>query len=76
MAAVVQQQDKFLLVEEKGIDISLFNQPAGHVEADEDFEQAVIRETLEETSYPFTPDYIIGVLCGKDMAQLIHRRVG
>ncbi len=61
MAAVVEERRKFLMVEERGATNSVFNQPAGHVEVDEDFEEAIIRETLEETSYPFTPDYIIGL---------------
>lgn len=39
----------------------MFNQPAGHVEPNESIEQAVIRETLEETSYPFTPEKLCGI---------------
>jgi len=39
----------------------VINQPAGHVEAGESFIQAVIRETLEETAYPFVPDAITGI---------------
>ncbi len=39
----------------------MFNQPAGHVEPNETVEQAVIRETLEETSYPFTPKQLCGI---------------
>ena len=37
------------------------NQPAGHLEAGETLADAVIRETLEETAHPFTPDALVGV---------------
>jgi len=39
----------------------VLNQPAGHVEAGESFIQAVIRETLEETAYPFVPEAVTGI---------------
>ena len=38
-----------------------YNQPAGHLEPGETIEQAVIRETLEETSYPFKPHQLCGI---------------
>jgi 8-oxo-dGTP pyrophosphatase MutT (NUDIX family) len=61
VAAVVQRDGKFLLVEEE-TDIGLaFNQPAGHLEADEALVDAVVRETLEETAYRFMPTHLIGI---------------
>ena len=39
----------------------VYNQPAGHLEAGESLLDAVIRETLEETRYPFTPRALQGV---------------
>jgi 8-oxo-dGTP pyrophosphatase MutT (NUDIX family) len=39
----------------------VFNQPAGHVEAEEDLLTAVIRETLEETCWHFEPQALIGI---------------
>lgn len=75
VAAVVEQQRHYLMVEEKGDSTTVFNQPAGHVEPGEDFEQAIIRETLEETSYPLTPDYLIGLYIYQhpDSGQTFHR---
>ena len=61
VAAVVERDGRFLLVEEHTESGLLFNQPAGHLEANESMAQAVARETLEETAWEFTPEYLIGV---------------
>ncbi len=63
VAAVIEQNGKFLLVEEQpevegGI---LLNQPAGHLDPGESIIQGVIRETLEETAYTFVPEYLLGI---------------
>ena len=50
-----------LMVEEEVDGQLVLNQPAGHVEAGESFIQAVIRETLEETAYPFQPEAVTGI---------------
>jgi 8-oxo-dGTP pyrophosphatase MutT (NUDIX family) len=51
VAAIVEQDGKFLLVEEHTSQGLRFNQPAGHLEANESLLQAVIRETREESAY-------------------------
>ncbi|MBA2660130.1 MAG: NUDIX hydrolase [Nitrosospira sp.] len=61
VAAVVEQDGKFLLVEEQTGGGMLFNQPAGHLEPNESITQAAIRETLEETRYTFTPQWVLGI---------------
>lgn len=61
VAAVVEQDGKFLLVEEQTSDGILFNQPAGHLDAGESILAAVVRETLEETAYHFIPEALIGI---------------
>lgn len=61
VAAVVERDGKFLLVEEETAQGIRFNQPAGHLEAHESLTQAVIRETLEESAYHFTPTQLIGI---------------
>jgi len=61
VAAVIEQDGKFLLVEENTADGKLFNQPAGHLEANESLVQGVIRETLEETAHHFCPEFLIGI---------------
>lgn len=61
VAAVVEQQGKFLLVEEHTIEGVQFNQPAGHLETGESLLDAVIRETLEESAYHFLPTALVGI---------------
>lgn len=61
VAAVIERDGKFLLVEEQTSQGIRFNQPAGHLEAAESLLDAVIRETLEESAYHFQPQYLLGV---------------
>ena len=61
MAAVVEQNGRFLVVEELVDGHEVINQPAGHVEAGESLLEAVIRETLEETAWRFDPEAITGI---------------
>jgi 8-oxo-dGTP pyrophosphatase MutT (NUDIX family) len=61
VAAIVERDGKFLLVEEQTSEGILFNQPAGHLEPDESIIQGVIRETLEETGFTFVPESVLGI---------------
>jgi len=61
VAALARQGDRFLLVREEVNGRIVLNQPAGHLDPGESFEQAVIRETLEETAHPFTPSGLLGI---------------
>jgi len=61
VAAVVERDGHYLLVEERASGRIVINQPAGHLENGESFEQAVVRETLEETGWTFRPDAICGI---------------
>jgi len=61
VAAVVEREGKFLLVEEETSQGLRYNQPAGHLEADESLVDAVVRETLEESAYHFIPQHLIGI---------------
>ena len=61
VAAVIEQDGRFLLVEEHTADGLRLNNPAGHLEARESLLQAVVRETLEVTARPFTPTALVGV---------------
>lgn len=63
VATVVQREDRFLLVEEhsEGFSHTVFNQPAGHVEAGETVIQAAIRETLEETAWRVEITNLLGI---------------
>jgi 8-oxo-dGTP pyrophosphatase MutT (NUDIX family) len=61
VAAVIEQDGKFLLVEEHTSQGLLFNQPAGHLEAHESLVTAVVRETLEESAWDFEPQHLVGI---------------
>ena len=61
VAAVVERDGHFLLVEEKTTDGVRLNQPAGHLEPNESIVDAVVRETLEETAHDFAPTQLTGI---------------
>jgi len=61
VAAIIEQDGRFLLVEEETSQGLKFNQPAGHLEANESLLQAVVRETREESAYDIEPQYLVGV---------------
>ena len=61
VAAIIEQDGKFLLVEEHTSQGLLFNQPAGHLEPGESLLAAVAREALEESAYEFEPQHLIGI---------------
>src|ERR1700722_9254117 len=61
VAAVIERDARFLLVEERIRGRLVFNQPAGHLEDRESLIEAVVRETLEETAWRFTPQWLLGV---------------
>jgi 8-oxo-dGTP pyrophosphatase MutT (NUDIX family) len=61
VAAIIEQDGKFLLVEEQTDRGNRYNQPAGHLEDGESLIQAVKRETMEETAYEFTPEFLLGI---------------
>jgi ADP-ribose pyrophosphatase YjhB (NUDIX family) len=61
VAAVVEQDGRFLLVEEETAEGLRFNQPAGHLDEGESLVAACAREALEETAYVFTPTELVGV---------------
>ncbi|MBU1621175.1 MAG: NUDIX domain-containing protein [Gammaproteobacteria bacterium] len=63
VAAVLYFQGRYLLVEEKD-KVSgrlVLNQPAGHVEENEDLISAVKRELQEETGLSLEPDAWLGI---------------
>lgn len=61
VAAVIERSGRFLVVEERIRGRLVLNQPAGHLEDGEALIDAVVRETLEETAWQFTPESLLGV---------------
>jgi 8-oxo-dGTP pyrophosphatase MutT (NUDIX family) len=61
VAAIVESDGRFLLVEELIGGHHVLNQPAGRVEPEEHLVDAVVRETLEETGWHFVPEWLLGV---------------
>jgi 8-oxo-dGTP pyrophosphatase MutT (NUDIX family) len=61
VAAVVERDGRFLMVEEHTGEGLRLNQPAGHLDPGESLQQAVVREALEETAHRVEPSACVGV---------------
>lgn len=61
VAALIENEGRFLLVQELISGRSVYNQPAGHLEEGETLIDAVIRETREETAWEFEPESLVGI---------------
>ncbi|MDP1734258.1 MAG: NUDIX hydrolase [Sulfuritalea sp.] len=61
VAALIEREGHFLLVEEETEDGLRFNQPAGHLDEGESLVAACAREALEETAWRFTPTALVGI---------------
>ncbi|MCM1129707.1 MAG: NUDIX hydrolase [Alistipes senegalensis] len=61
VSAVIEENGRFLLVEEREADGRLtLNQPGGLLEPGESLQQAVVREVLEESACEFCPEGFLG----------------
>lgn len=61
VAAIVEREGRYLLVEEHTPEGLRLNNPAGHLDPGESPVAACAREALEETAHTFTPDALVGV---------------
>nr|MBF0682371.1 NUDIX hydrolase [Pseudomonas sp.] len=61
VATIIEDQGRFLLVEELKGGRMVLNQPAGHLEAEESLRQAALRETLEETGWDVELTGVVGI---------------
>lgn len=67
VAAVVEADGRFLVVEEATANGLMLNNPAGHLEAGETPEQGVVREVLEETARIFTATHLLGAYLARSV---------
>jgi 8-oxo-dGTP pyrophosphatase MutT (NUDIX family) len=68
VAAVVERNGRFLLVEEDTPDGIRLNQPAGHLDPGETPLDGAIREALEETARVFTPCALLGIYMARSVS--------
>ncbi len=61
VAAVIERDGRFLLIEEHTTEGLRLNNPAGHLDPGEGPLEGVVRETLEETTHAFRPTALVGV---------------
>ncbi|MBQ0133173.1 MAG: NUDIX hydrolase [Comamonas sp.] len=72
VSAVIERDQRFLLIEENTSDGLRLNTPAGHLDPAETPLQACVREVLEETAYSFTPSALVGIY----MNRFLRTRTG
>lgn len=61
VAAIVERDGRYLLIEEHTPEGLRLNNPAGHLDPGESPLQAVVRECLEETARQFLPQALLGL---------------
>ncbi len=61
VAAVIERDGRYLLIEEHTPEGLRLNNPAGHLDPGESPEQACAREALEETAHRFRPTALVGI---------------
>jgi 8-oxo-dGTP pyrophosphatase MutT (NUDIX family) len=61
VATIVEDQGRFLFVEEIKGGRAVLNQPAGHLDPDESLQRAAVRETLEETGWDVELTGVVGI---------------
>ena len=61
VSAVIERDGRFLIVEERSSGLIVINHPGGHIESGESPEQAVVRETLEETGCTINVGGLLGI---------------
>lgn len=70
VAAIIEKDNRFLLVEEHTPDGLRLNNPAGHLDPGESPLQGCARETLEETAYVFQPQFLVGIYLARSVTAL------
>ena len=65
VATVVERDGRFLMIEEVSSGRVVLNQPAGHLEENELFADAALRETMEESGWEVELKYLVGMYAYK-----------
>ncbi len=74
VAAVLEREGRFLVVEEQTDDGVRLNQPAGHLEANESIVDGAVREAMEETAYRFEPRHVVGIYRWQHPSGVVYLR--
>lgn len=61
VAAIIEKDGRFLLIEEHTPEGLKLNNPAGHLDPGESPIEACQREAREECAYDFTPTHLVGI---------------
>ncbi len=61
VAAIIERDGRFLLIEEHTPEGLRLNNPAGHLEPGESPQEACAREALEECGHSFKPTHLVGI---------------
>ncbi len=67
VAAIIERDGRYLLVEEHTPDGLRLNNPAGHLDPGESPVQGCRRETLEETTHAFEPEALVGIYLSRSV---------
>ena len=61
VATIIERDNRYLMVYEEADGNKVYNQPAGHLEANESLRDAALRETLEETGWDVELTALLGI---------------
>ncbi len=61
VAAIIEREGRYLLIEEHTPEGLRLNNPAGHLDPGESPEDGCAREALEETTHTFKPTQLVGI---------------
>ncbi|PPE70067.1 NUDIX hydrolase [Caldimonas thermodepolymerans] len=75
VAAIIERDGRYLLIEEHTSEGLRLNNPAGHLEPGESPQQGAVREALEETGCVFTPTHLLGVYLSRFHRPATHEDV-